>query len=1161
MSRALILLFFALSVCLPPAVSRAADGGAAPAGEVFDQANLAAWCIVPFDSKKRGPEERAAMLEALGIRKLAYDYRAEHIPTFDAELEALKKRGIELTAWWFPGALNDEAKRILDVIRRHGVHPELWITHGVPAPAAGDAAAQTALVESEAAVIRPIAEAAAAAGCKVGLYNHGGWFGEPENQLAIVARLERDGLRNVGLVYNLHHGHGDMRDFPAVLEKMKPHLLALNLNGMSSGGEAAGGKIMPLGQGDMDLGVLQAIKASGWRGPLGILNHTDEDAEARLKDNLDGLNWLKKEMAAPGGGGPKPVPVSWKAPASAPPKLGEFPYVRDPLQPELWPHWREFVNRERLYDFYGKEARWFRDHPADGVLLPEFPGLDGAQNGHWGNQGEPVWEDDRWTRTELGSVMAGVFRGNRLTVPKAVCVQLGPLNGSPGSGGLSACFDPEKMDFRVVWRDGFVGFGPARHGLMDGLALRGTVVPEALAEVPDQPVPPPSAEKREVSLIYHGFYRHGTRVIFSYRQDGQEMLDTAWEENGKFVRQRLPAVEHPLRELLRGGPPQWPQVVETKGLRGEGAPYAVDTLTLPLENPWKALLFATGHDFYKNGDIAVCTITGDVWRVSGVTDSLEKLVWRRIAAGLHQPLGLKMVDDGPVVLGRDQITALHDLNGDGEADFYECLTNAYATSPSGHDFTTGLERDREGWFYTAASNIGVFRIKPGGPMEVLGTGFRNPDGIGLNQDGVLTTSVQEGDWTPASQIMEITPPNGYYGYPGPKPGVVTRPPLLYLPRGVDNSSGGQTWVESDRWGPLKGQMIHLSHGAGTHLLVLRETVNGVPQGTAVPLPGDFLSGVHRGRFSPLDGQLYVTGMCGWGTYTSGDGCLQRVRHTGGPVNLPVRCQVRENGVLLEFSDPLDPAVAGKASSHFAQAWNYLYASAYGSAEYSANWPGRPGHDPVAIRSARVLADGKTLFLEMPQVQPVNQLHLLVAVNGTVQRDLFLTIHHLGPPFTEFPGYLPIAKTRPVPGETAAAVAVTAQAAVPNPWLAGPAGRELKIGTASGLQFATREWKARAGERLSLTLSNPDVVPHNWVLLKPGSVEKVGALSNRLIGDPAGAARHYVPDVPEVLAWTDMTLPGGNFTIHFNAPAEKGSYPCICTFPGHWMIMKGTLQVE
>ncbi len=82
----------------------------APDVSIYDPSNLAAWCIVPFDAKKRGPEERAAMLEHLGFTKFVYDYRAEHVPTFDAEMEALQKHHIELLGWWFPGVLNAGSK-------------------------------------------------------------------------------------------------------------------------------------------------------------------------------------------------------------------------------------------------------------------------------------------------------------------------------------------------------------------------------------------------------------------------------------------------------------------------------------------------------------------------------------------------------------------------------------------------------------------------------------------------------------------------------------------------------------------------------------------------------------------------------------------------------------------------------------------------------------------------------------------------------------------------------------------------------------------------------------------------------------------------------------------------------------------------------------------
>src|SRR5437763_11083596 len=102
----------------------------------------------------------------------------------------------------------------------------------------------------------------------------------------------------------------------------------------------------------------------------------------------------------------------------------------------------------------------------------------------------------------------------------------------------------------------------------------------------------------------------------------------------------------------------------------DSIPLLIVTLTIPYQNPWNALMFTSGHDFFENGDAAVCTAHGDVWRVSGINEKLEKLVWKRFATGLFQPLGLKIVNDRVYVTGRDQITILHDLNGDGEADFY-----------------------------------------------------------------------------------------------------------------------------------------------------------------------------------------------------------------------------------------------------------------------------------------------------------------------------------------------------------------------------------------------------------------------------------------------------------------------------------------------------------
>ncbi|CAK8991750.1 Auracyanin-A [Durusdinium trenchii] len=817
-----------------------------------------------------------------------------------------------------------------------------------------------------------------------------------------------------------------------------------------------------------------------------------------------------------------------------------FPYEREPIHPEQWPNADHPVNRDRLYDFYTKQAEYFRAQDPAPMLLSEFPGLDGGEQGHWGNQNEQSWADGRWNDTILGSVQCGIFRGAGVTVPRGVCVQLGE------TGEFATCFNPETLQYEVVWQGGFVSFSDVRHGFMHGIRMEGEVVSHP--------------EKTSISqpFEYRGFYRYGRQVVFAYRIGDTEYLDAPSFVNGT---------------CSRGGDSQWPQQLTTPITPGTGRPYAVDTIELPYDNPWKALLFCGGHDFLPDGSVLICTMQGDVWHVSGLDADPNKpgrAVWRRFASGLHHALGL-VVDNGEIfVMGRDQLTRLHDLNGDGEADYYECFSNAFETSAAGHDFICGLQRDKRGRFYTASGNEGIVRISADGKRtEILATGFRTPDGLGLLPDGTITVPCSEGSWTPASMICAVpgqkasAPP--FYGYGGPRNGKPPALPLVYIPRGLDNSSGGQVYVESDRWGPTEGQLVHLSFGSGTHFLVLQDVVAGQRQGALVPLPGDFRSGVHRGRFHPLDGQLYVSGMAGWGSYTADDGCFQRVRYTGPKAQLPQSFHVHENGVTVTFSQPLDRNIAENPASHFAQCWNYRYSEAYGSPEYSTTHPGVRGHDPLLIRSAHVLDDGRTLFLEIPDLQPVNQLHLRLHVDeGAMSprggHDLFATVHRLDQPFTDFESYRPEPKVIAV-HPLLADLAANAQR-VPNPFKKRiKDARKITIETGKNLTFATRRLTVRPGEAIEFTLRNPDVVPHNWALVKPGTLPTVGEMANRLISDPEAVSRHYIPTTDDVLVYTDVVPAGNTFTIYFKAPATPGEYPYLCTFPGHWMVMNGTLVVE
>lgn len=270
---------------------------AAPAADLWSRDNLVAWCIVPFDAKKRDPAARAAMLEQLQLRRLAYDWRAEHVPTFDAEVTTMARHRIEIVAWWFPVKLDETAQQILNVIARHQIHPQLWTMGG--SAALKDPSEQPARVASEATRLRPIVEAAAKLGCKIGLYNHGGWFGEPENQLAILERLRADGLTNVGIVYNFHHGHDHIARFAELWPRIQRHTLAVNLNGMVADGDKVGKKILYLGEGDRELAMMKIVQTSGWRGLVGVLNHrTDTDAETALRRNLAGLDQLAATLRA-----------------------------------------------------------------------------------------------------------------------------------------------------------------------------------------------------------------------------------------------------------------------------------------------------------------------------------------------------------------------------------------------------------------------------------------------------------------------------------------------------------------------------------------------------------------------------------------------------------------------------------------------------------------------------------------------------------------------------------------------------------------------------------------------------------------------------------------------------------------------------------------------
>jgi hypothetical protein len=467
--------------------------------------------------------------------------------------------------------------------------------------------------------------------------------------------------------------------------------------------------------------------------------------------------------------------------------------------------------------------------------------------------------------------------------------------------------------------------------------------------------------------------------------------------------------------LTKGGPRAWGEPLKVPGKLGlsTGA-YVVDTFPLPENNPFKSWIRCSGVDFFSDGTrAAVSSLSGDVWLVSNIDAKLDKVTWQRFATGLFQPLGLRIVKDTVYVLGRDQITRLHDLNKDGEADFYECFNNDVAISDHYHEFCLNLETDSKGNFYfIKGGNLGeakhahhgaMLRVSPDGrKLDVFATGFRAPNGLGIGPKDQISAADNEGNWVPTSRVS-LVKQGGFYGHAftahSQTPPADYGQALLWLPHQADNSSGGQVWVTSKQWGPFFGDMLHLSYGGVALFKVMQDPVGQSVNGAAVEFPLRFESGIMRGRFNEKDGQLYVAGLRVWQSAGAKDGALHRVRYTGKPVAMPREFHVKPNGLEITFTTALDAKEAADAGNYALDQWNYRWTKDYGSKWYSPLDPEKvlgeksqaaaKGED-LEIKSAKVSADGKTVFLEIPDLKPVMSLRVRYNLLTKEGRDLDTT---------------------------------------------------------------------------------------------------------------------------------------------------------------------------
>ena len=428
----------------------------------------------------------------------------------------------------------------------------------------------------------------------------------------------------------------------------------------------------------------------------------------------------------------------------------------------------------------------------------------------------------------------------------------------------------------------------------------------------------------------------------------------------------------------------WATPLSTQMVKGdESGPLAVDGLTGPIQNPWNAQLRFSGLDFLdaRGTTALLCTWDGDVWRVEGLTAADGRLVWRRIASGLYQPLGIKVIN-GIVHVGcRDRIVRLIDLDGDGQTDRYDTFNDDHQVTEHFHEFAMGLETDAAGNVFYAKSarhalpavvphHGTLLKVKPDGSgTEIIARGFRAANGVCVEDDGTFWVTDQEGHWNPKNRINHVRA-GGFYGNMLGFHGITDasdsamEPPAVWITNAFDRSPAELLRVPSGRFEPLSGHLLELSYGEGRIHLVLTERVidprgsgGMVLQGGLVPLPMDDLpTGIMRGRFSPADGQLYTCGLHAWAGNRTAPGGFFRVRRTLHPLRLPLSLHAAPGMLELTFSTPL-AAGAEKPDAWQVRTWEIDRTQEYGS-------PHRDEQDR-AIESAALSADGRTITLTVP----------------------------------------------------------------------------------------------------------------------------------------------------------------------------------------------------
>lgn len=444
------------------------------------------------------------------------------------------------------------------------------------------------------------------------------------------------------------------------------------------------------------------------------------------------------------------------------------------------------------------------------------------------------------------------------------------------------------------------------------------------------------------------------------------------------------------------GSPPFPEKIKMSSppAKIDGSPIVERPLNFPSENPWKRVVRPTDLAFLSNGDALITTLDGDVWRVENI--GAETATWSRAACGIFEPMSIAIgKDDTVFVLGRDQITRLDDIDGDGFFDIYACASDAFLQTLHTRDYATSLEIEDDGSFLIGRSGLvgmgagkydeltvdrgSVLRISPNGLIvKSLADGLRLPF-IGRRGDGAIFASDQQGNYIPSTPIHQIGDDKPYLGYDPADFRAAKQPipPLVWFPYQVNRSGASFAMLSAKGFPSLGDTFAHLSWSGRIFLIV-------TPSG-AVPfawrLPHDFAFPMLGAACHPENGKLYATGIgiSGYLPTTPKQVGLAEISEKS-PMVAPVSITVESQAVTVNFKNPLPASLSVITLRPELDLWNIKRTKEYGSGHF--RWDGAPGEHSVTPISFDLSADRTKLSMEVPAIFKSDILRLRLQIHDS-----------------------------------------------------------------------------------------------------------------------------------------------------------------------------------